>query len=77
MNYFTEDIFTLYKWQYNLKEDMTLISFYLISKIVQMFKITHPQYWYSFLRFLLQLYSEVIYIFSIIQTFNRIYENST
>jgi len=27
MNYFTEDIFTLYKWQYNLKEDMTLFSF--------------------------------------------------
>jgi len=48
MNYFTEDIFILYKWQYNLKEDMTLFSFYLISKIVQVFKITHPQYCYSF-----------------------------
>ena len=51
MNYFTEDIFTLYKWQYNLKEDMTLFSFYLISKIVQVFKITRPQYCYSFLSF--------------------------
>jgi len=57
---------------------MTLFSFYLISKIVQVFKITHPQYCYSFWSFFfLQLYSEVIYIFSIIQTFNRIYENST